>query len=95
MGRAIGGMDRHIAGVDLDQIMQDQHPDHPVDPHPGPGLIGKRHGIKRQVPAVFGGIFAPRAVAKPAGTQHRFQPVGLVEKAELGVKAMGQDQTPG
>ena len=35
MGLTVLRMDRHVAHVDLDQIMQDQHPDHAVDIHAG------------------------------------------------------------
>ena len=57
VGKAVCRVDRYIAHVDLDQIVQDQHPDHPVDAHIGAGLISQHHRIKRQMPAVFARVF--------------------------------------
>jgi hypothetical protein len=83
VGCAVRGMDRRVAGVDFDQIMQDQHADHAVDLHAGARLIGQHQRIKRQMPGMFARVFGARAVADGGGAQHGLQAVGLVQKGQL------------
>ena len=83
MGLPIRRMDRHIAHVDFDQVMDQQHADHAVDLHARPGLIGQNHRVKRQMPGMFARIFRPRPVAERGGAQHGFQAVRFVQKGEL------------
>ena len=53
-------VDRLIARVDLDQVVQDQHPHHPVDPHPLGRLVGQHH---RRLGAARGDAAAPARLA--------------------------------
>ena len=82
MGGAIGGMDRHIAGVDLDQIMQNQHADDATDLDARPGIPRQNQRIKRKMPAVLGAVLVTRGITKRAGAIDRFQLIGLGQKGQ-------------
>mgnify|MGYP007100723735 CR=1 FL=1 len=47
------------ARVDLDEVVKEEHPDHPVDRHAGPGVIGKDQRVEREVPGMFARVLAP------------------------------------
>jgi len=55
--------DRRIACINLDQIMQKQHLDHPIDIYTISGMLAQDQRVKRDVPAVFAGVLMTRAIA--------------------------------
>ena len=63
-GGIMGAVDRRVACVDFDKIMQKKHTDHPVDIHRAVGMFGKDHRIKRNMPAMFRRVFPPRQIKK-------------------------------
>ncbi len=82
MGLTVGRVQRHVAHVDLDQVMQDQHADGAVDIDAGLGLPLHHHRIEGQVPAMLGTVFLPRQVVERIRPLDRLQPVGLDQKVQ-------------
>ncbi len=92
----MGQMDRVIAAIDLDQIMDQDHGDSPVR---GP----EHHRIKRHMPAVLGAVLGPRQIHQHIGAVDGFQPVRLDQKRKTPLQrrfffiqiSRGPGQSPG
>jgi hypothetical protein len=54
-----------VAGVDLDQVVDQHHLQHARQVDPGRGVLRQQHRHHRQVPGVLGRVLAPRAVEDP------------------------------
>lgn len=80
IGAAVDG---GIACVNLDDVVQEDHLDHAPDVDGAYRMFSQRQSIKGDVPAMFGGVFAARGIAKGGGALDGLQPVGLGQKGQL------------
>ena len=60
-------MDRHVADINFNNIVQQQHFDDAGNVDTRPGLICKDLRIKSDVPTVLARVFKARTVAKRGG----------------------------
>ena len=76
-----------VAGVDLHDVVQQQHADHPaqVDAVPG-GVLSEEHGRNGDVPGVLHGVFVAAAVEQEGLAKGVLQPVDLEQKFDLPVE---------
>ncbi len=77
-----------IAGVDLDDVVHQQQPDHVQDIDLA-GVLGQRQREHRQVPAMLGGVFLAAAIDQRRLAHHGFELVQLGEKLELPRERVG------
>lgn len=78
-----GQMQRRVPGLDLHQIMQDQHLHHAPDIDRRHRIVLKHHGEEGEMPGMFGGILPPGSVRDVVETDHALQPVSFQQEAEL------------
>ena len=76
-------VDERVAGVDLDQIVHDQHLQHTEQIDGLRGVLGEHHRHQRQVPRVFGRVLASRSVGEPAPAFDALEPIGVEHELEL------------
>jgi hypothetical protein len=83
----VAAVDRRVARVDLDEVVEEKHSEHPVDVDGALGMFGERQRVEADVPGMLGRVLAPRAVVERGAAQDRLQPVGLGEEGHLGGEA--------
>ena len=88
-------MQRGVAGLDLHQIVQDQHLHHAPDIDRLHRVVLKHHGKEGEMPGMFGGILTPGSVRDVIEPDHALQPVGFQKEAELIGKAASDLIKPG
>lgn len=72
-----------IAGIDLDEVVHDEHTDDVREIDSGWRLLVQEHRHQREMPGMLGAVLPSRPVRQLRPAQHRLEPVGLDEKAEL------------
>lgn len=58
-------VDRDVAGVNFDDVMNQQHLEHPFDLNGWAGVILEDQGSQCEVPGVLSAGLAPRTVEEP------------------------------
>ncbi|MCY1369999.1 hypothetical protein D9M69_570680 [compost metagenome] len=76
-------MDRKIAGIYLDDVMQQEHPDDPVGINRPIGILVQDQGVHCQVPGMLGRILLAAPVQQRRLPDDGFQPVDFPQEAQL------------
>ena len=87
--RAAGGLvvDHHVAGVDLDQIVNEEHLNDPVDIDFAVGVFGEGGRHQGNVLGVLGIVLAAGAAFGKGGAQDGFEAILFDEKVHLPAQA--------
>ena len=85
-----GVVDKGVARVDLDQVVDQQHRDDPPDVDLGRGVLREHQGHQRHVPGVFCIVFAPARLDDQRVAEDALRFVDLDDKLELAMQAVGR-----
>jgi hypothetical protein len=83
VGEAGGVVGKRVAGIDLDEIVDDQHLQHPQDIHRYIAVLGENDGEQAERPGMFGIVLAPKAAGIDRLPQHLFQAIAFDEEHNL------------
>ena len=79
-----------VAGVDLDQIVDQHHLEDAGEVEPGRTVLGEQHRHHGEVPGVLGGVLAPRPVEDPGPSQDALELVDLEDEPDLRREPVGR-----
>jgi hypothetical protein len=79
-----------VAGVDFDDVVDEEHAGDAVGVDAGGGVFGEERGHDRDVPGVFGGVFAAGVVGEERAAGDGFEAVELDDEADLVGEAVGR-----
>src|SRR4030042_1820125 len=84
-----GGLvvDEGVAGVDLDEVVDQGHPEHPEQVDRRPGRLAEHERRDREVPGVLRVVLGPRAVREVVPAEHRLELVDLEQEAYLALQS--------
>jgi hypothetical protein len=80
------GVHEQVTGVDLDQVMDEQHGRDPAQVGTGRGVPAQHLGHQGQVPGMLGRILFPGAVQDAALPQHALELVRFPQEAQAGIQ---------
>ena len=76
-------IDERVAGIDLDDVVDQQHLQHARQVDGLVGMLRKHHGHQRELPAVLGVVFAPGSVEERRAAEHLLERLDLQDEQEL------------
>lgn len=81
-------VDHNVAGIDLDEIVDQEHPDDAADIDGPVGVLGQGGGHDGDVPGVLGVFLAGEAVIDQGGAQHGAEATDLGDESDLPAQAL-------
>ena len=82
-------VDEGVAGVDLDEVVEQQHREDAGEVDRLVGVLGQDEGEQRQVPGVLGGVLPPLTADDGGAPLDLLQPVGLEQEGRSGPAGRG------
>ena len=79
----LGIVDIRVAGIDFDDVVNENHPDDLADVEGLVGMLGENDRHKREMPAVLGGILTASAVQQISAPVDTLQLVEFKDEVEL------------
>ena len=76
-------MDRKVADIDFDDVMDQEHPQHAVGIHGSAGVFAQQQGVHRQVPGMLRRVLPAAFVEQRRLPDDGFQAVDFPEEIEL------------
>ena len=73
-----------VAGIDLDQVVHQDHLEHAGEVEAGRAVLGEQQRHHREVPGVLGRVLAPRAFEDRRAPEHGLELVDLEDEVDLG-----------
>ena len=78
-----------VAGVDLDEIVDQHHLEDAGQVEPGRPVLGEQHRHHGEVPGMLGGVLAPRPIEDPGPSQDALELVDLEDEPDLRREPVG------
>jgi hypothetical protein len=78
-----GIIGKGVTGVDLDEVVDDEHPHHPRRIHRAFRMFGEHLGHQRQVPGMLGAVLPAGAIAERCLPKHSLQAIRVDQEGQL------------